>query len=105
PRSTRSRAGDGGAEGEASLAPTVGSGRDRGQAAVRGPLQPPAALVDEPVMCPAQKPDVPQRGGAAVDPVAEMVTVGPGHWPVADGEPAVLVAQHDRPPHRRRNRP
>src|SRR2546422_2688924 len=34
---------------------------------------------DQPVVCPATKPDIPHRGGAAVDPVPQMVAIGPGH--------------------------
>jgi hypothetical protein len=52
----------------------------------------PAAFVDRPVMGPAQQGEVGEVGGAAVDPVAQVVGVAPGQGPVTVGEDTAAVA-------------
>ena len=54
--------------------------------------QPPAALVHGSVVGPAQQGQVGQVGGAAVDPVAQMVGLAPGQRAGTVGEDAAAVA-------------
>jgi hypothetical protein len=54
--------------------------------------QPPAALVDRPVMGPAQQGQVGEVGGAAVQPVAQMVGFAPGQGTGTTREDAAAVA-------------
>jgi hypothetical protein len=63
-----------------------------GEAAIWSAGQVPAAFVDGPVMGPAQQRQVGQVGGAAVDPVVEVVGVAPAQGAVAAGEHTATVA-------------
>src|SRR5215216_4006802 len=63
-----------------------------GQATVGAAGQPPAALVDRPMMGPAQQGQVGQVGGAAVEPVDQVVALAPGQRAVAVGEDTAAVA-------------
>jgi hypothetical protein len=59
--------------------------------------------VDQGVVGTAEEHEVVEAGVAAVGPVSEVVGVA-GEWhPAAAGEPAVLVAQHERFPDRCRH--
>ena len=68
----------------------VGSGG--GQLAVGSAGQPPPALMDRPVVGPAQQGQVRQVGGAAVQPVQQMMALTPGQGPVTVGEDTAAVA-------------
>jgi len=61
-------------------------------------VQPPAALMHRMMMPAAHQHQVPQIGGAAVEPVAQVVGVAPGHRPVTPREPATTVAHRQRGP-------
>ena len=63
-----------------------------GQPTVGLALQPPAALVHGAMMGPAQQGQVGQVGGAAVQPVPQMVGLTPGRGPLAAGKRAAAVA-------------
>ena len=63
-----------------------------GQPAVGVAGQPPAALMDRPMVGSAQQGQVGQVGGAAVEPVAQMVGLAPGRGPVAAGHRTAAVA-------------
>jgi len=63
-----------------------------GEAPIGVAGQPPAALTDRPVMGPAEEDEVGQVGGAAVQPVAQMMGLTPARRPVAVGEGAAAVA-------------
>jgi hypothetical protein len=52
----------------------------------------PAALVDRPVVGPAQQGQVGKVGGAAVQPVAQVVGFAPGQGSIAAGEHTAAVA-------------
>jgi hypothetical protein len=73
----------------ATVAWWAGGGRE---AAVGAAGQLPAPLMHGPMMGPAQQGQVRQVGGAAVDPVPQMMGVAPGKRPVAVGEDAAAVA-------------
>jgi hypothetical protein len=62
-----------------------------GQPAIRVAGQPPAALVDRPVVGPADQGQIGQIGGAAVPPVDQMVGLTPRRRPQAVGERAAPV--------------
>src|SRR5215211_7247753 len=66
-------------------------GRGGGQPAVGAAAQPPAALMDGPVMGPAPQGQIGQVGGAAIQPMLEVVGVAPGKGPVAGGKDTALV--------------
>ena len=87
--------------GQPSIAPVVaGSGGGRlsavgwglsmgsggGEAAVGAAGQPPAALMDRPMMGPAQEREVGQVGGAALQPGDQVVALAPGQGSVAVGD-------------------
>ena len=55
-------------------------------------VQLPAALMDRPVVGSAQQGEVGQVGGAAMEPVAEVVGFAPGQGPLAVGEDTAAVA-------------
>jgi hypothetical protein len=57
-------------------------------------LQPPPALVDRAMMSPAQQRQVGKVGGAAVEPVAQVMGLAPGWGSVAAGEGAAAVPDH-----------
>ena len=78
--------------GGETVSPVAWVGWAGGQAAVRVTGQPPAALVDRPVMGPAQQGQVLEVGGAAMEPMSEMVGFAPGQGPVAAGEHTAAVA-------------
>ena len=63
-----------------------------GQAPVGVAVKPPAALVDRAVVGPADQGQVVQVGGAAMEPMSEMVGFAPGRGPLAAGEGAAAVA-------------
>ena len=63
-----------------------------GEAAVGTSLQLPAALVHGPVVGPAEQGQIRQVGGAAMQPVAQVVGVAPGQGPLAVGEDTAAVA-------------
>jgi hypothetical protein len=69
-----------------------------GQPAVVLALEPPATLVDRAVVGPAQQDQVDQVGGAAVQPVDQMMGVTPGQGPLAVGEPTAPVAHRQGDP-------
>src|SRR5829696_9311922 len=75
--------GSGGA-GMASVGSVVGWGG--GQPAIRLAGQPPAALMDRAVVGPAHQGQIGQVGGAAMEPVPQMVGVAPGQGPFTVGE-------------------
>ena len=77
-----------------SLWPLGPVGWGGGQAAIRVAGQPPAALMDRPVMGSAHQGQVGQVGGAAMQPVAQMVGLAPGRGPVAAGHRTTTVADH-----------
>jgi hypothetical protein len=54
--------------------------------------------VDQPVVPPAEQHQVPERGGATLDPVLDVVRIAPRVRTVAAGEPAVPVAHDHGPP-------
>ena len=62
------------------------------QVAVGVAVKPPAALVHGPVMGPAQQGQVGQVGGAAMDPVAQMMGLAPGQGAGTVGKDAATVA-------------
>ena len=66
--------------------------RGGGQPAVRAAGEPPAALVDGSVVGSAQQGQVGQVGGAAMDPVAQVVGLAPGQGAGTVGEDAAAVA-------------
>src|SRR5215216_902162 len=66
-----------------------------GQATVGAAGQPPAALVDRPMMGPAQQGQVGQVGGAAVEPVDQVVALAPAQGPSAVGEDTAAVADRE----------
>src|SRR5258706_1742301 len=70
----------------------------------RAPSQPPAELVDEPMMASAQEASIGNLGFTAIQPVDEVMAITPSGWAVAAGESAVLVASGERAQHRRRER-
>jgi hypothetical protein len=63
-----------------------------GEATVGAAGQPPATFVDSPVVDPAQQGQVGQVGGAAVEPVAQVVGFAPGQGAVTVGEDTAAVA-------------
>jgi hypothetical protein len=63
-----------------------------GQPTVRARGQPPPALMHRPMVSPAQQRQIRQIGGAAVQPVPEMVGLAPGQGPGAAGEHTAAVA-------------
>jgi hypothetical protein len=63
-----------------------------GQPAIGVAGQSPAALMDRPVVGPAQQRQVGQVGGAAVQPVDQMMGLTPGRGSVAAGEHTATVA-------------
>jgi len=65
---------------------------DGGQPAIRLAGQPPAAVMDGPMVGPAQQDQIGQVGGAAVQPVPQMMTLTPGQRPLAVREEAAAVA-------------
>ena len=67
-------------------------GRGGGEAAVGLAGQPPAALMDRSMVGSAQQGQVGQVGGAAVEPVAQMMGFAPGQRPVTVGEDTAAVA-------------
>ena len=66
-----------------------------GQPAVGLSGKPPAALVDRPMMGSAQQHQVVQIGGAAVQPVPQMMRVTPGKGPLAVGEDTAAVPDRE----------
>ena len=62
------------------------------QAAVGISLQLPAALVDGPVVGSAEQGEVVEVGGAAMEPVAEVVGFAPAQGSLAVGEDTAAVA-------------
>src|ERR1700726_3560551 len=72
---------------EGSGRPRPGRYRDQLAASIR--FQLPASLVDQPVVAAAEQDQVPEQSRPAVNPVPEMVGVGPLDRRVAAGEPAV----------------
>src|SRR5215216_6184127 len=77
------------ASGGGALSSAPGGG---GEPAVGAAGQLPAALMDAPVMGSADQGQVVQLGGAAVDPVPQMMGVTPGQGTVTVGEDTTLVA-------------
>src|SRR5215217_3819150 len=75
--------------GGGALSSLAGGG---GDPAVGATGQLPAALMDAPVMGSAHQGQVVQVGGAAVDPVPQMMGVTPGQGPVTVGEDTATVA-------------
>ena len=69
-----------------------------GEAAVRVAGQPPAALMDRAMVGPAHQGQVLEVGGAAMEPVDQMVGLAPGRGPVAAGHRAAAVADHQGGP-------
>ena len=63
-----------------------------GEVAVGGAGELPAALVDRPVVGPAHQGQVGEVGGAAVEPVAQVVGFAPGQGALAAGEHPAAVA-------------
>ena len=63
-----------------------------GEAAVGAAGQLPAALMDGAVVGSAQQGQIGQVGGAAMEPVAQVVGVAPGQGPLAVGEDTAAVA-------------
>jgi hypothetical protein len=63
-----------------------------GQAAIGRTGQPPAALVDRPMMGPAHQGQVVQVGGAAIGPVDQMMALTPGKGPITVGEHTATTA-------------
>jgi hypothetical protein len=68
------------------------------QAAVGLAGQLPAALMDRPMMGPAHQGQIRQVGGAAVQPVDQMMGLAPGGRPLAAGHRAAAVADHQGGP-------
>ena len=62
-----------------------------GPAAIRVAGQLPAALMDRPMMGSAQQGQIGQVGGAAMQPMPQMVGVAPGQGPLAVGEDTAAV--------------
>ena len=62
------------------------------QPAIGTALQPPAALMHGPVMRPAEQSQIRQVGGAAMEPVAQMMGLTPGQGAGAVGEDTAAVA-------------
>jgi hypothetical protein len=69
----------------------VSIGWDGGELAVGAADQSPAAFMDRPMMGPAQQDQVVQVGGAAMQPVPQMMGLTPGQGPVAGGEDTAAV--------------
>jgi hypothetical protein len=67
-------------------------GWDGGEAAVGVALEPPAPLMDRPMMRPAQQRQVGQVGGAAVQPMGEVVGFAPARGSVTAREHTAAVA-------------
>jgi hypothetical protein len=63
-----------------------------GEAPIRSAGQPPPTLMDRPVVVSAQQGEIGQVGGAAIEPVNQMMTVAPGQGPGAVGEDTTAVA-------------
>jgi hypothetical protein len=63
-----------------------------GELAVGSADEPPAALVDGPMMGPTQEGGVVQVGGAAIQPVPDVMALAPGQGPAAAGDDAAAVA-------------
>ena len=63
-----------------------------GQAPIRAADEPPAALMDRPMVGPAQQGQVLEVGGAAVQPVPQMMGLTPGQRPSTAGKPTAAVA-------------
>jgi hypothetical protein len=63
-----------------------------GQPPVGGAGQLPAAVMDGPMMGPAQEQQVGQVGGAAVQPVPQMMSLTPGQRAGTAGAPTAAVA-------------
>src|SRR5215203_4723016 len=63
-----------------------------GRPPVRASDQPPAALMDRPMMGPAHQDQVVQIGRAAIQPMLEMVGLAPGQRAVTAGEDTAAVA-------------
>ena len=74
------------------VSPVVSIRWGGGQLAVGSAGQLPAALVERPVVGPADQGQVGQVGGAAIQPVQEMVALAPGQRPVAVGDHTAAVA-------------
>jgi hypothetical protein len=72
--------------------PVSSLGWGGGEAAVGAAGQVPAALMDRPVMSPAQQGQVGQVGGAAMQPVAQMVGFAPAERAVTAGNDTAAVA-------------
>jgi len=62
---------------------------------VCGPLDLPVALVDDPVVVSAEQAPVGVAADPAVEPVFDVVRLGPAGWPVASGEGASFVSLGD----------
>ena len=62
-----------------------------GELTVGAAGEPPAALMDRPMVGPAQQGQIGQIGGAAVQPVAQMMGLAPGQRPLAVGEDTTPV--------------
>jgi len=83
--------GSGGA-GMSRVGPLGSLGRGGGKAAIGAVDQPPAALVHGPMMSPAHQGQIGQAGGAAIQPVDQMVGLAPGQGTGTAGEDAAAVA-------------
>ena len=63
-----------------------------GQAPIGPADAPPAALMDRPMVRPAQQGQVLEVGGAAIQPVPQMMGLTPGQRPSTAGEATAAVA-------------
>ena len=63
-----------------------------GQPTIRLAGQPPAAVMDGPMVSPAQQDQIRQVGGAAVQPVPQVMTLTPGQRPVTLRKHTAAVA-------------
>ncbi len=73
-------------------------GWDGGQALIRATNEPPAALMDRPMMGPAHQGQIGQIGGAAIQPVDQMMGLAPGQGALAVREDAAAVADSQSGP-------
>src|SRR5437899_11942973 len=74
------------------------------QLAVRAPFEPDPPFVGEVMMPPAQQRQVENQRRPAIRPVFEVMTLRPGHRPIAARETTVLIARDQGSHHRGRYR-
>jgi hypothetical protein len=71
--------------------PVLSMGRDAGEPPIRTTEQPPATLMNHPMVSPTQQHQVREVGRAAIQPVPQMMGLTPGQRPVTTREDTAAV--------------